>query len=85
MRTTIDLDPLVLAALKRRQQSEGKTLGVLVSELLGRALAEDGSAPPPTDFSWPVQSMGARIDINDKDALLAVLDEPMTSDHVGNR
>jgi hypothetical protein len=29
--------------------------------------------------------MGARIDINDKDALLAVLDEPMTSDHVGNR
>ncbi len=84
MRTTIDLDPLVLAALKERQQREGKTLGVLVSELLSKALADE--MPEPTvDFHWPVKSMGALIDINDKEALWAVLDEPMTSDDVSDR
>jgi hypothetical protein len=84
MRTTIDLDPLVLAALKERQKREGKTLGVLVSELLSKALAEETSAPA-TNFHWPVKSMGALIDINDKEALWAILDEPMTSDDVRDR
>ncbi len=84
MRTTIDLDPLVLAALKQRQQLEGKTLGVLVSELLSRALADE-EPDPAVDFHWPVKSMGALIDINDKEALSAVLDEPVTSDDVGDR
>jgi len=84
MRTTIDLDPLVLAALKERQKREGKTLGVLVSELLSKALAAE-ETEPPTDFHWPSQSMGALVDINDKEALWAVLDEPMTTDDVRDR
>ena len=74
MRTTIDLDPLILTALKERQKREGKTLGVLVSELLSRALAEDESTPA-TDFHWPVKSMGTPlIDIEDKEALWDLLD-----------
>jgi hypothetical protein len=74
MRTTIDLDPLVLAALKERQKREGKTLGVLVSELLSKALAEETSAPA-TDFHWPVKSMGTPlVDLEDKEALWDVLD-----------
>lgn len=73
-RTTIDLDPTVLQELKRRRQREGKTLGQLASELLARALAEktpdEGSGP----FSWTTQDMGARIDLEDKEAVSAALD-----------
>ncbi len=44
MWTTIDVDPAVFAALKQRQAVDGRTLGVLVSELLASAL---GTTPPP--------------------------------------
>jgi hypothetical protein len=74
MRTTIDLDPVVLATLKQRQKVEGKTLSALVSELLAKALADE-SAGAAIAVSWPTAPMGARIDIEDKDALWAVLDE----------
>ncbi len=74
MRTTIDLDPVVLAALKERQSAEKKTLSVLVSELLAVALAQESAAAAPT-ISWPSAPMGARIDIEDRDALWKVLDE----------
>lgn len=73
MRTTIDIDPVVLAELKRRQAIEGKTLGTLVSELLATALAE----PTPRDrtaLNWPEAALGARIDIDDKNAMWAALD-----------
>ena len=74
MRTTIDLDPVVLATLKQRQQRDGKTLSVLVSELLAKALAQE-STGTDISMSWPTASMGARVDIDDKDALWAVLDQ----------
>jgi hypothetical protein len=52
-RTTIDLDPTVLRQLKARQRREGKTLGRLVSELLSRALEEDGGEPrTPALLAW---------------------------------
>ncbi len=74
MRTTIDLDPLVLAAVKERQRRDGKTLGVLVSELLSKALADETSEPT-VNFQWPVKSMGIPlIDLEDKEALWDVLD-----------
>lgn len=85
MRTTIDIDPLVLTALKDRQKREGKTMGTLVSELLSRALSEDEPTPTPMDVFWPVKSMGALVDINDKEALWALLDEPTTTDDVRDR
>ncbi|MGH3648407.1 MAG: hypothetical protein ACRDTM_14675 [Micromonosporaceae bacterium] len=75
MRTTLDLDPVVLRQLKELQRREGKTLGQLASELLTRALAEQSHTPPVVDLAWPVQSMGARFDIGDKEALYRVLDE----------
>ena len=74
MRTTIDLDPVVLATLKQRQKAEGKTLSVLVSELLAKALSNESPGAAIT-ISWPTAPMGARIDIDDKDALWAALDE----------
>jgi len=72
MRTTIDLDDDVLRALKRRQQSEGKTLGRLVSELLAQAL--EGTPRTRVDVSWTTSELRPRVDLGDKDAVWAVLD-----------
>ena len=74
MMTTIDLDPLVLAELKKRQLAEGKTLSEIVSELLAAALRM--TATSPRDFVWPVRSMQAHVDIDDKDATWATLGQP---------
>lgn len=74
MRTTIDIDPVVLAELKRRQSTERKSLGALVSELLAGALAV-GPERVPSPVSWPSAPLDALVDIDDRDALRAVLDE----------
>lgn len=76
MRTTLDLDASVLRQLRERQRSEGKTMGQVASELLAAALAvtEDNTARAPLD--WTVHAMGARVDLDDRDAVQALLDEP---------
>lgn len=71
-RTTLDIDATVMRELRRRQAVEGKTIGALVSELLAGALAEP-QAPPPA-LSWTARPMGARVDLEDKDAVFAALD-----------
>lgn len=73
MRTTLDLDPAVLAELKRRREVEGKSLGVIASELIQQALAAVPSGRP--DFVWQSQALELRVDIEDKDALWRALDE----------
>ncbi len=74
-RTTIDLDPLVLQQLKERQKREGKTLGQLVSELLAQALQATVPTQRQPELNWISKPMGGYlVDINDKDALHAVLD-----------
>ncbi len=73
MRTTIDIDPVILAAVRERQREEGKSLGAMVSELLAAALAQ-GAPRGRTEFHWPSAPMGMLIDIDDKEALWAVLD-----------
>jgi hypothetical protein len=73
-RTTIDLDPTVLAELKARSRREGRSLGQLTSELLAGALASphtDG----PASIRWRSSSMGALVDIDDKEAVWRALDE----------
>lgn len=72
MRTTIDLDDDILRTLKRRQREERKTLGQLVSELLAQALAADPR--PRVEISWATADLRPRVDIEDKDAVWAVLD-----------
>ena len=73
-RTTIDLDPTVLAELKRRQRREGKTLGRLVSELLAERLDRD-VPPPPEPFDWIARPMAARVDLDDPEALRRAIGE----------
>ena len=72
----MNLDASVLGQLKRRQHKERRPLSELVNQLLARALAEtepmDDSARP---LRWTSRAMRARIDLEDKDALLQALDE----------
>jgi hypothetical protein len=72
-RTTIDLDSSILAELRKRQATGGKTLSRLVSELLAQALAGQGVESAP--LRWRSKPMGARVDLEDKDALSRLLDE----------
>jgi len=71
-RTTLNLDATVLRALKERQRREKKALGPLVSELLALVLSEGPSKPQP--FEWATQPLGAKIGLEDKDALHTALD-----------
>lgn len=71
-RTTLDIDATVMRELRRRQAVEGKTIGSLVSELLAVALA--ASQEPSIPFTWKTKAMSAAVDLDDKDAIYAVLD-----------
>jgi len=67
-RTTIDIDATVLRELRRRQKSERKAMGRLVSELLTSALRV-GPVDTPEPFHWQSQAMNARVDLDDKEAV----------------
>jgi hypothetical protein len=73
-RTTLDIDATVLRELKRRQRRERKTLGQLASELLATALSKDAQQEETGPLNWTSHPMGARVDLEDKDALHAALD-----------
>jgi plasmid stability protein len=75
MRTTIDLDPGVLRDLKARARHEGRSLGRVASELLAAGLATD-APPAPAPFTWIARPMHARVDLEDKEAVGRLLDEP---------
>ncbi len=75
MRTTVDIDRPVLAELKRLQREQGKSLGRLISDLLARALREQKTASAPPPVRWISQPMGARVDLADKDALYAAMEQ----------
>ena len=72
-RTTLDIDATVLAELRRRRRAEGRTLGEVASELLSRALADEDEQGVTAPLRWKSQKMGARVDLEDKDALRRAL------------
>ncbi len=72
-RTTLDLDPVVTQELRRRAKRERKNMGQVASEVLAQAFAETPEAPPP--FEWISHDLGLPlVDLEDKDALWAILD-----------
>ncbi len=73
-RTTLNLDRRVLAALKRLQSRERKSLGDLASELLAAAIAERDRSNSAGRLSWISRPMDARIDVLDKESIFAALD-----------
>ena len=74
-RTTLDIDASVLRELKRRQRQQKKTLGELASELLAKALAEEGGQQKPAPLTWTSKPLGLKVDLEDKDAVWAILDD----------
>ena len=77
-RTTVDIDPPILSDLKRLQKAEGKPLGRLVSELLAEAIGRRlAGGRKKATFAWRTANMGTpRVDLEDKEALGRVLDDP---------
>lgn len=71
-RTTIDLDAAVLRELKRRKRTSGQSIGQLASELLAGALGEPG--PPRPTMRWRSARMGARVDLEEKEAVRRAID-----------
>jgi hypothetical protein len=74
MRTTIDIDDLILREVKAIHEREGRSIGAVVSELLAEALAcrRPSRARPP--FRWTSRPMKSLVDLADKEAVYAVLD-----------
>lgn len=77
MRTTVDIDPSVLEEAKQLARKRGRTLGETLSILVARALADEADETekhPP--FQWISKPMGPPlVDLEDKDAVWAILDE----------
>ena len=77
MRTTVNIDDPILRDLKRLQRREGKSLGRLVSDLLAFALHERrGAYEVRSDFRWTAGDMGARVNLDDRAAVLDAMDAP---------
>jgi hypothetical protein len=77
MRTTIDLDPIVVTELKRRSKSAGKSMGQVASELLATSLSEQAGRPRnPGGLTWIAKDLGRPlVDLEDREAVRALLDE----------
>jgi hypothetical protein len=76
MRTTLDLEKPVLDALKELRRKEKRSLGQIASRLLADALSRELSGGKPVEpFEWETASMGAKVDLADKDAVYRVMGE----------
>jgi hypothetical protein len=71
-RTTLNLDDNVLRELKRLGRRRNMPIGELASQLLTRALAKEQE--PPIDFAWVTGKLDARVDLEDREAVQAILD-----------
>lgn len=80
MRTTIDIDDPILKELKRLGKKEGKSLGRIISDLLAQALQRRKKpGQRPKQRRWISRNMGARVNLDDKEALYSYLDDQRTS------
>ena len=78
MRTTIDIDDPVLKEVKALQKKGGQSLGRLVSDLLAQALrARKRPALKRSAPKWISKPMHARVDLADKDAVYAAMEQPL--------
>ncbi|HVQ77528.1 MAG TPA: antitoxin [Candidatus Binatia bacterium] len=73
-RTTIDIAAPILKEIKAIQRREGRSLGQIASQLLAEALSRRATDTPAREFHWISKSMGALVDLDDKEALHAALD-----------
>ena len=76
MRTTLDIEGVVLKQLREIQKREGGTLGAIASRLLAEALGRRSHRVAAPAFQWTVRRMESRVDLADKEAVYAILDRP---------
>ena len=77
IRTTLNIDKPVLDELKRLGRKRKKTVGQVASELLAASISEmrkKDAIKSPRKLKWTSRSMGAKIDIDDKEAMYSALD-----------
>ena len=75
-RTTLEIADPILKELKKMQKREGKTLGMLATELLAEALeGRRSTTREPEALVWNSKPMGLRVDLTDKEGLYEALDE----------
>ena len=75
-RTTLNIATPVLDEVKRVQKEEGSSLGQVVTRLLSQALAErEHPSDDSTQLSWISKPMKATVDLADREAVYALLDE----------
>ncbi len=75
MRTTINIAAPILAELKRIKQQNGGTLGALVNGLLAEGLKKRRPEAASRQLAWTSRPMRARVDLEDKEAVHALLDD----------
>ena len=73
MRTTLDIDDLVLSEIKAIHETEGRSMGAIVSELLAEALARRRTSRDQPSFRWTSRPMRALIDPAEKEAVSVIL------------
>ncbi len=71
----MDIDDPILEEVKRVSEQEGKSLGRAITDLLAWAIADrNKQKDQDSEFEWTARSLGARIQLEDKDVLYRVLD-----------
>ena len=75
MRTTINIATPILEELKSIQKKQGGTLGELVTGLLAEGLQARHADQADDVFDWISQPMRARVDLSDKEAVYAIIDD----------
>jgi hypothetical protein len=74
-RTTVDIEAPILKEIKALQKKERRSLGQIVSQLLAEALARHRAPRKAQPLKWTSKPMRALVDLADKEALYAALDE----------
>ncbi len=73
-RTTLNLDASVLREAKRRAKGQGKSLGDVISEMLGPALSRPSQKSRRPKLHWRSSRMGPpKVDLEDKEAVRQAL------------
>ena len=75
-RTTIALEDELHRALRLRAAERGKSLALVVNEVLRRGLRALEDAPPAAPTAWKTYRCGkAFVDITDRDALYRAMED----------
>ena len=75
MRTAINIATPVLEELKALRDKEGGSLGEVASSLSAEGLKTRRASGERPELEWDSKPMRARLDLGDKEAVCAILDD----------